>query len=106
MIDFKKLNNPIKNGVQSNKEFSTEKYQMAEKHLKKCSTSLIIREMQIKTTLRFQLTPIRMAKIKTQVTADGGVDVEKEEHSTIAVGIASWYNHSGNQISVSSENLI
>ena len=68
---------------------------MAEKHLKKCSTSLVSREIQIKTILRFQLTPIRMGKM--QVTSDVGEDVEKEEHCSIAGGIASLYNHFGNE---------
>jgi hypothetical protein len=48
-------------------------------------------EMQIKMTPRVHLTPIRMAKI-TQVTTDAVEDVEKEEHSSIADGTASWYN--------------
>jgi hypothetical protein len=59
--------------------------------------------MQIKTILRFYPTTIRMAKIKTQVTADAGKDVEKEGHSSIASRIASWYNPSGNQFGGSSE---
>jgi hypothetical protein len=53
-----------KRGTELNKEFSTEEYQMAEKHLEKCSTSLVIRKMQIKTTLKSHLKPVRMAKIK------------------------------------------
>jgi hypothetical protein len=51
-------------GTDLNKEFLAEETQMAEKHLKKCSTSLVIRKMQIKTALGFHLTPIRRAKIK------------------------------------------
>jgi hypothetical protein len=67
-------------------------------------TALGTREIQIKMNLRFLLTLVRMAKIKTQVTADASEDVDKVEHSFIAGGIASWYNHFGNQSGGSSEN--
>jgi hypothetical protein len=59
--------------------------------------------MQIKTTLRFYLTPVKL-RLKIQVIADAVKDVEKEEDSSIAGGIANLYNHFGNQSGTSSEN--
>jgi hypothetical protein len=71
---------------------------MAKKHFIICSSSLDIREMKIKQPWYSTSHQSEWLRSKTQVKADAEEDIQNEEHSSIAGGIACWYNYTANQV--------
>ena len=104
--DNKKKNKQFnqKTGRRPQQPFSKEVILMANRHMKRCSSLLIIREMQINNTMRYHLTPIRTAIIIKSTNSKGWRRYGKKETFLTVGGNVNWCDHYGRQCGGTSKN--
>lgn len=90
---FSKLSSYNPNPIQKWLKDMKRQIHKANRHIKRCSASLAIREVQIKTVISYYYIPIKIAEMENSTVTSVGEDMEKLNHLHVAGGIIKWYSH-------------